>query len=87
MARSSVGLSLSYVCVCASLAPEIGLAATAYGSQCLSRREPVAPLAHGGQRSTDGGIDLDRAGKRVPSATKISPSAIGVITANGESSP
>ena len=50
----------------------------------MSRREPVAPLAHGGQRSADGGVDLDRAAKRVPSTTKISPSAIGVITANGE---
>ena len=65
----------------ASLAPEIGLAATAYGSQCLSRREPVAAVAHGGQRSADASADLDRAAKRVPFATKISPAVIEVITA------
>ena len=32
-------------------------------------------------------LDLDRAAKRVPSATKISPAAIGAIAATGETSP
>ena len=40
---------------------------------------PVAATAHGGQRSADGGVDLDREGKRVPSATKISPAVIWII--------
>ena len=34
-----------------------------------------------------GGLDLGRAGKRVPSAQKISPAAIGAIAATGETSP
>ena len=41
----------------------------------------VAATACGGQRSADASADLDRAGKRVPSATKISPAVIEVITA------
>ena len=40
----------------------------------------VAATAHGGQRSADASPDLDRAAKRVPSATKVSPAAIEVIT-------
>ena len=41
----------------------------------------VAATAHGGQRSADASAHLDRAAKRVPSATKISPAVIEVITA------
>ena len=41
----------------------------------------VAATAHGGQRSADASADLDRAAKRVPFATKISPAVIEVITA------
>ena len=85
---SVVGLSLFVrLSVYASLAPEIGLAATAYGSQCVSRREPVAPLAHGGQRSAAGKLDLGHAANREPSAQKFLPQAIGAIAATGETLP
>ena len=63
----------AFVCVCDPRCQRHQrLAATTLG-------EPVV------RRPT--GVDLDRAAKRVPSATKISPAAIGAIAATGETSP
>jgi len=43
----------------------------------VSRREPVAPLAHGGQRSADAAPTSTAQANRVPSATKFLPQRLG----------